>query len=301
MDEKDEIADDIIKMFGRKAGVVLITGPTAVGKAVAAYNIRDSLISKGRKACVLNMDEENPAFRNISMLLRGGSVNLTNAQMFYAGRKTKYLEMDDDTILIIESRYAFTKEVLKRLEHRKDFMIFGNTAPCMKLDGNNPYISWLSRIIRDILDRKNTMNLSMSDVIQDLIEEREDQIKSLYPQWEMADVTMELSLPHELPFLKREIWKDLPDAMGLVIKEIAHLERKPDPEEWEIEDLQVKKKVLSIMNNIYRLLEPIEEVPEDIVLPKTSILNQFIIGNDVIAMAVEVPPKNSPRDLSGLQ
>ncbi|MBU2103068.1 MAG: glycosyltransferase, partial [Candidatus Omnitrophica bacterium] len=82
-------------------------------------------------------------------------------------------------------------------------------------------------------------------------------LDDLYPQWVHADVTVQAYAPYELPILKREVW-------GILQSDLKEVRQE---------------EMLTVMRRLISLLKPVRLAPVDVVIPRESILRQFIQKN----------------------
>ncbi|MDP8298582.1 MAG: Glu/Leu/Phe/Val dehydrogenase dimerization domain-containing protein [Candidatus Tantalella remota] len=274
--ELEYTVQEIEEKFSGAEGVVLITGPVAVGKAALAQNLRRSLMLNGRKAKVLHLDGHGHDISDAERLLSGATVGVSPAEQFYYEEDVEELKLEENDILIIEGAEAFAPKITELLAGRgkPTYKIFMNTAPSMKLRDNYPLTSLHARMMRDILDRRITENKRPSETLLPIVRGRSTQLDLLYPRWVMADKTIGAYMPYELPILKREIWEDLQEDLESVRTEL--LRAKKHSEHNNSEYIEEISTVLKNMEDLYYLLEPVAAAPEDINLPKWSIMRQFL-------------------------
>ena len=265
----------IAKRFATRPGVILIGGPVAVGKASLAENIKEDLASKGMKAKVLHLDNLRTIESAIRVLGEAG-LGVRPGESFYSNNDDTKIWLEKDEILIIEGQEVFSDWILEYIKGRKipSYSIFVNTAPSMKLKDNYPLTSLHARMLRDIIDRHNTLNYTPSETLLDIVDQDKTVLDEVYRKWTLADETVEAYAPYELPILKREIGQDLEDDLKNVSAELrkdaAHGYAMPP---YLRENLERVKK---IMEDLVDLLEDVTAAPDDIVLPETAILKQFI-------------------------
>ncbi|MFA6282393.1 MAG: Glu/Leu/Phe/Val dehydrogenase, partial [Candidatus Omnitrophota bacterium] len=274
--ELQAVVGAIINKFSSKRGVVLVTGPTTVGKAQLAHSLEQELSRQGVNAGVLHLDYHAPA--DIIGLLCGTRLNLTREEQHYYPDSRDTLKLKSRDILIVEGVKTFSSELLKELRKRKIpvFELFVNTAPSLKLKGNYPFTSLHARMLRDILDRFFTENRRPIESLVLFLEHRKEQLDYLYPKWPEADATIQAYSAYELPILKREIWDILSADLKNVRQEVSKFEKNDISSRLTKEYYKKRQQALGVMQALAALLKPILAAPLDTRIPKTAILKQFI-------------------------
>ena len=186
----------------------------------------------------------------------------------------------------MEGLEAFSGAVLMALAEMDivTYKVFMNTAPSMKLDGNRPLTSLQARLLREILDKylNPAWSARPSESVFFMLENRLSHLDELYPKWTLADRTIEAYVPYELPILKREIWGLLNEDVKMLKEEKVELDsRKHLRNSGMLHDYrEMLPKVIKTMETLIELLDPIKAAPEEVILPKTAILKQFMKNKD---------------------
>ena len=270
-EELIETVDDIVKRFDGKNGAILIDGPN-VGKAIYSYNLKRELKSRGITAKVVNLD--NQSVDDIARLLNGGTISINPEDQYYASSDETTLSLGEGEVLILEGEHAFREQISKLLQkkERDIYRIFVNTAPCMKLADNYPFTSLHARMLREIINDFFVKNKRPSETLLKFLRKNKVDIKKLYPRWVLADRSVEVFQPYELPILKREIWDEL-------LKDIETVENELATSKEENEDNSLTsemKEVFVAMKKLRDILEPIKPAGDHVILPETAILRQYI-------------------------
>ena len=269
------IAKNVSENFSSGRGVVLVAGPVAVGKASYGENLKKELSRRRRDAKVMHMDNFHGP-EEVIRLLNGATLGVKNGEQYYSDNPEEHLRLAENDILIVEGIEAFSDDILNTLREKDlpNYKIFINTAPSMKLRGNYPHTSLHARMLRDILDRYLTENNRPSETLFNILRQRESSLDEIYGKWTIADETVEAYLPYELPILKREIWDILEEDLESVREELTNARKQTGHREVEYE--KTLKEVLRTMEDLRYLLKPIKAAPDNIKVPKTAMLFQFL-------------------------
>lgn len=272
------IAEEI-KNNKKNIKLVLLSGPTSSGKTTTSKKLSLYLKTLGMKPLQLSLDDYfldrektpldengNPDFES----LRAIDVRLFNSQMekllkglkvviprfdFKTGKKVyeKQVQMDDDTVLVIEGLHALNDQLLTNIQKKNKYKIYVSPLSFINLDDDNRIsitdIRLLRRIVRDsrIRGYKPEHTLAWWDNV------RNGEEKYVFPFQDSADVIFNSSLAYELAVIKTYV-EPLLYSVKNESKEYASAVRL----------LETLKSVLA--------------VPSDAV-PDISILREFIGGS----------------------
>lgn len=220
---------NIIASKQKKPRLILIAGPSSSGKTTTSKKLQMYLKLKGLKTVQISVDNyfvnrvDNPKDENgeydyeslyaiditlfnkhLSKLLNGEKV-LTPRYDFITGEKyykDDYLQVDDDTIFIIEGLHSLNDELTLSIERNLKYKIYISPLTQLNIDNHNRIhtsdIRRLRRIIRDNRTRgyNATSTLSMWKKI------REGEEKWIFPFQDDADIIVNSALLYELGVLK---------------------------------------------------------------------------------------------------
>ena len=224
----ENIANTILNMQ-KKPRLILMAGPSSSGKTTTSKKLQMYLKLKGIKTVQISVDNyfvnrvDNPKDENgeydyeslyaiditlfnkhLNKLLNGEKV-LTPRYDFITGEKyykDDYLQVDDDTIFIIEGLHSLNDELTLSIERNLKYKIYISPLTQLNIDNHNRIhtsdIRRLRRIIRDNRTRgyNATSTLSMWKKI------REGEEKWIFPFQDDADIIVNSALLYELGVLK---------------------------------------------------------------------------------------------------
>jgi uridine kinase len=128
------------------------------------------------------------------------------------------------------------------------------------MDGT--FMRWAdNRLLRRMIRDKAHRNLQPMGTLTHWHYVRRSELKYIIPFIGEVDFLINTALPFELPLLKARLWEYIPQAMELFRK---------DPRR---QDAYVRAK------RVHDLLSPLEAVAQDTMVPKTSLLREFIGGS----------------------
>lgn len=260
-----QIADQITSN-PNKPRFILISGPSSSGKTTFSMRLRIQLMVNGMKPVVISMDnyfvnrEDTPRDENgdwdfehlhaldlnlfrqdLSDLLDGKEISLPSfnfetGKREYRGNK---LQLQDDTICIIEGLHALNPELIPNIPRQATFKIFVSALTSVNLDNHNWIPTADVRLIRRIVRDFRYRGYSANDTIARYESVKRGEETWIYPFQEEADVMFNSALLFELAVLKRHaepILSAVPkytdqytDAHRL-LKELSYFESIPERE-----------------------------------------------------------------------
>lgn len=224
----EDIADNISKMEKRPR-LILLAGPTSSGKTTTSKKLQLYLKLKGVKTVQISVDDyfvdrkDTPKDANgendyeslyaiditlfnkhLSKLLNGEKVLMPRYD-FLSGEKyykDDYLQVDDDTLFIIEGLHSLNDELTLSIERNLKYKIYISPLTQLNIDNHNRIhtsdIRRLRRIIRD--NRSRGYNATATLAMWKKIREGED--KWIFPFQDDADTIVNSALLYELGVLK---------------------------------------------------------------------------------------------------
>lgn len=248
----EKIANTISQMKKRPK-LILIAGPTSSGKTTTSKKLQMHLNLKNIKTVQISVDnyfverKDNPKDehgvydyeslyaiditlfnKHLGKLLNGEKVLMPRYD-FLAGEKyykDDYLQIDEDTVIIIEGLHSLNDELTLSIERNLKYKIYISPLTQLNIDKHNRIhtsdIRRLRRIIRDNRTRgyNATATLTMWKKI------REGEEKWIFPFQDDADIIVNSALLYELGVLKTyvepllfsvsEDAKEYPEALRLI-------------------------------------------------------------------------------------
>ena len=272
-----ELASNIAKS---KKILVFISGPSCSGKTTFSHRLKYHLLALGLHTIQISVDnyfvdrELSPkdefgnynfetlksvdivTFNNdINKLLKGERVNMPTYN-FITGKREyndNYIELKNDTILLIEGIHCLNNELTYDLDSNDKFLVYISPLSVISIDDLNRIPTSDLRLIRRIVRDYNTRGFSAKDTIKMWNKVRQGEEINIFPYQENADIIFNSSFIYELSILKGHIEPLLFDI---------------DRDEPEYEVARRLLKYLSFFLNA-----------NDIAVPKYSILREFIGGS----------------------
>ncbi|MCD8166070.1 MAG: nucleoside kinase [Bacteroides sp.] len=277
-----QIADTIYHHTenGERVKIVLIAGPSSSGKTTFSKRLSVQLMTNGLKPVPLSLDdyfvdrEETPLDEQgnydyeslyaldlelfnfqLQGLLNGEEVeiptfNFTTGRKEYKGHR---LQLEDQTILILEGIHALNPELTPLVPEENKFGIYVSALTTMSLDDHNWIPTTDNRLLRRIIRDFNYRGYSAQETISRWTSVRAGEDKWIFPYQENADVMFNSALLFEFAVLRRYAE---PILMGVTRNSPAYSEA-------------------------YRLLKFLKYfVPiRDKDIPPTSLLREFLGGS----------------------
>lgn len=229
-----QIADTIYhrQQNGDRVKLVLIAGPSSSGKTTFSKRLSIQLMTNGLRPYPLSLDnyfvdrEQTPRDANgdydyeslyaldlklfneqLQALLRGERVhlprfNFTTGKREYNG---DYLQINEQTILILEGIHALNPELTPDIPVANKFNIYVSALTTISLDDHNWIPTTDNRLLRRIIRDYNYRGYSARETISRWPSVREGEDKWIFPYQENADVMFNSALLFELAVLRMHV------------------------------------------------------------------------------------------------
>ncbi len=281
-------ATDAILARGDDTRLIIVSGPSSSGKTTTTIKIGEALQRVGKKLKAINIDHyffdlekhprdefgdydyETPQALNLELinqhlgeLLAGHSIK-TPFYNFKTGKSTlavQEMHLADNEILLLDSLHGLYGEMTSAVPASHKFRLYVETLGQLRaMDGT--FMRWAdNRLLRRMIRDKAHRNLQPIGTLTHWHYVRRSELKYIIPFIGEVDFIVNTALPFELPILKARLWEYLPQAMELFQK---------DPRR---QDAYVRAK------RVHDLLAPLEAIPQDAMVPPTSLLREFIGGS----------------------
>ena len=227
-----QIADDIYHKGsnGDRIKVVLISGPSSSGKTTFSKRLSIQLMTNGLKPVSISLDnyfverEQTPKDENgeydyeslyaldldlfdqqLQALLKGEKVNLPTFN-FETGKKEykdNTLQLEENTILILEGIHALNPELTPHIKRENKYMVYVSALTTISLDDHNWIPTTDNRLLRRIIRDFNYRNYSAEETIGRWLSVRDGEDKWIFPFQENADAMFNSALLFELAVLRQ--------------------------------------------------------------------------------------------------
>lgn len=222
------IADTI---YDNKANIkiVLLAGPSSSGKTTTSKKLEVFLQTKGFKTHSISIDdyfverEETPLDENgekdyetikaiditlfndhLNQLLKGEKVLLPQYN-FITGEKEykkKWLEINDDDIIVIEGLHALNEELTTAIDRNNKFKIYISPLTQLNVDNHNRIHTSDTRKLRRIIRDNKYRGHNAVNTLKMWKKIRNGEEKYIYPFQDDVDAVINSSLTYELGVLK---------------------------------------------------------------------------------------------------
>ena len=272
------IADEITK---KRKRVILIAGPSSSGKTTFANRLRIQLRVNGLNPITMSTDnyfvnrDKTPLDENgdydfeslkavdveqfnsdLNGLLDGEPVDLPVFNFQFGRREFKNnpIQINEDQPIIIEGIHGLNDALTSHIFKRDKFKIYVSALTQLNIDEHNRIPTTQTRLLRRIVRDNQFRGHSAKRTISMWASVRRGEEINIFPFQEEADEVFNTALPYELAVLKKH-------ALPL-------LEAITEEEEEYSEALLLRK-----------FLGYFKSIDEDELVPKVSILKEFIGGS----------------------
>ena len=164
-------------------------------------------------------------------------------------------------LLLIDSLHGLYEGMTKSVPADSKFKVYIETLGQFKTaDGN--LMRWAdNRLLRRMIRDKNHRNLTPMQTIAHWHYVRRSEIKNIIPFIGQSDCIVNSALPYELPCLKHRLFRYISGARKRYENDPARL------------DASIRA------SRIYDLLKPLKACRDDSVIPKNSLIREFLGGS----------------------
>lgn len=225
-----DIAMQIAERFKDGVRIVMVSGPSSSGKTTFRKRLEVQLMVNLIKPVGISLDDyfvnridtpldENGAYdyeslyaldlkqfnEDMSRLLNGEVVslptyNFTTGQREYKGHE---LQIDQNSVIIIEGIHGLNPELTKQIDDNKKFLVYVSALTTISLDDHNWISTTDNRLIRRIVRDFQYRNYSAIDTISRWDSVRRGEEKWIFPYQENADVMFNSAIMYELAALRK--------------------------------------------------------------------------------------------------
>ncbi len=223
-----KIAEKIIEKGNVK--FVMVAGPSSSGKTTFSHRLSIQLMAHGLKPHPIPIDdyfvnrENSPRDesgdydyealealdieqlnKDLTALAKGELVQMPTYN-FKSGKreyKGKQLQLDEDSILIIEGIHGLNDKLTYSLPKDSKFKIYISALTQLNIDEHNRIPTTDGRLLRRIIRDERTRGASASDTIARWPSVRKGEEKHIFPFQEEADAMFNSALIYEFAILKQ--------------------------------------------------------------------------------------------------
>ena len=269
--------------------VIIVAGPSSSGKTTTTIKMMERLQAAGYAQKAINIDhyffnlEDHPKDefgdydyetpqaldlelinRHLGQLLAGETVRTPHYD-FQTGQRTldvHELSLAPNEILLIDSLHGLYPEMTASIPDGNKFRLYIETLGQLRGD-NGEFMRWadhrlMRRMIRDSWHRNHTPK----DTITHWHYVRKSELQHIIPYNASADFLVNSAMPYEIPILKHKLFHFFPAVME---------QFRDHPKR---QDAYIRAK------RVFDLLSPLHTWEDDLIVPPTSHLREFIGGSD---------------------
>lgn len=270
--------------------LVLITGPSSSGKTTTTIKINEKLKQHGLKMVTLNVDNyflnldmhpkdefgdydfETPhaldlplVNQHLADLVAGKEVQIPFYD-FKSGKRspeTTPMSIKEDELILIDSLHGLFPGLTSQVPDEKKFKLY--LEPLMQMKGmDGEYIHWtdirlIRRMLRDVVHRA----YDPRQTLEHWHYVRSSEMRHIIPNNVRADLIINSAMPFELPIYAHRLAKDF--------------------KEWQQQyrDDPLREDAFLRADRVARLLETIQQVEDDSLIPSDSVIREFIGGSSL--------------------
>lgn len=271
-----------------KVRIVIIAGPSSSGKTTTTIKVGEHLQKQGYELLAMNLDNyyfdlshhpkdefgdydfETPEALDLALinqhlkeLLEGKTIQMPRYN-FKTGKReqeTDPLKLEDNQILLLDSLHGLYGPMTDSVPAEKKFKLYIETL-CQIKNQNKEFIRWtdvrlLRRMVRDSWHR----SYNPRQTLEHWHYVRRSEIAHIIPFLGTVDHVLDGSLPFELPIYKNHLFKYFPDF-------VADYKNSP-----QRQDAYIRAK------RVHDLLASIEAWEDETVIPKDSLIREYIGGS----------------------
>ncbi|MBC8205963.1 MAG: response regulator SirA [Kiritimatiellaeota bacterium] len=269
--------------------VIIVAGPSSSGKTTTTIKMMERLEQEGYAQKAINIDHyffnlqdhpkdefgdydyETPQAldldlinRHLGQLLAGEAIRTPHYD-FQTGQRTldvHELSLAPNEILLIDSLHGLYPAMTASVPDKNKFRLYIETLGQLRGE-NGEFMRWadhrlMRRMIRDSWHRNHTPE----ETITHWHYVRKSELQHIIPYNASADFLVNSAMPYEIPILKNKLFHYFPAAMEQFK---THAKRQ---------DAYIRAK------RVFELLSPLEVWADDVLVPSTSHLREFIGGSD---------------------
>ncbi len=271
-----------------KTRIVIIAGPSSSGKTTSTIKVGEKLGEKGLNLVAMNLDNyffdlemhpkdefgdydfETPQALDLKLInshladLLDGKTIQQPIYNFKTGKReteTIPLKLESNQILLLDSLHGLYDEMTSSVGEDYKFKLYIETLSQLK-DNQNNFIRWtdvriLRRMIRDSWHR----SYDPKRTIEHWHYVRRSELKHIIPFISTVDHILNGYLAYELPVHKKYMFKYFPEFVK---------EYKDNPKK---QDAYIRAQ------RIYDMLASVNEWDDESVIPKNSLMREYIGGS----------------------
>jgi len=267
--------------------MVFIAGPSSSGKTTTTIKLGEFLAREGLKLVTLNVDNyffdlemhpkdefgdydfETPQALDLKLIneqlsqLFAGEEVLTPFYDFKTGHRHNNktpMKLAPNEVILIDSLHGLFPDMTIDIPKSMKFKLY--IEPLLQLkDNDGHYVRWTDiRLIRRMLRDAAHRAYDPTKTLLHWHYVRASELRNIIPYINTTDYIVNSGMPYELPMYKAKLF----DEFARWTKEYAD-----DP---------LRKDAYERASRVYTLMQTLEAVPDDSIVPENSVIREFIGG-----------------------
>ena len=267
---------------------IIVAGPSSSGKTTTTHKLSALLEAEGLHVIPLSLDNyffdlelhpkdefgdydfETPEAMDLSLINehlalldrgRGIDVPIYDFRVGKRVAETSRFEPEPGSLILLDTLHGLYGGLTASVPEDHKFRLYLETISQMKT-ASGRYARWTDiRLLRRMVRDHQYRAYSPEKTILHWHYVRRSELKHIIPNQAMADFQVNTALAYELPFLKSHLFKYLPDFL----------------DRWRDDAKRLDGYIRA--RRIHDLLESIDDVTDDSMVPPASLLREFIGGS----------------------
>ncbi len=283
-------AADMIAERRNQLKIVLISGPSCSGKTTTTIKLEDLLCGRGMCFKALNVDNyffdlelhpkdefgdydfETPQALDLELindhlkrLTEGEEVNIPLYDFKTSKRHLDRtpLKLEEEEILLIDSLHGLYPAMTEAIPNEMKFKLY--LEPLLQMKGpDDRYIRWTDiRLIRRMLRDAIFRAYNPQQTLEHWHYVRSSELRNIIPYLATADHIINSAMPYEIPIYRSKLLDQFAEWV---------MQYKEDP---------LREDAYTRAARIYKVLQAVEPIEDDSVIPSDSVIREFIGGSSL--------------------
>ncbi len=283
-------AADMIAERRNQLKIVLISGPSCSGKTTTTIKLEDLLCGRGMCFKALNVDNyffdlelhpkdefgdydfETPQALDLELindhlkrLTEGEEVNIPLYDFKTSKRHLDRtpLKLEEEEILLIDSLHGLYPAMTEAIPNEMKFKLY--LEPLLQMKGpDDRYIRWTDiRLIRRMLRDAIFRAYNPQQTLEHWHYVRSSELRNIIPYLATADHIINSAMPYEIPIYRSKLLDQFSEWV---------MQYKEDP---------LREDAYTRAARIYKVLQAVEPIEDDSVIPSDSVIREFIGGSSL--------------------
>ena len=268
--------------------MVIIAGPSSSGKTTTTIKMGERLARYGMRLVTLNVDNyffnldmhpkdefgdydfETPQALDLELinehlnrLFEGEEVRIPFYDFKTGTRQPEQtpMKLEENDVILIDSLHGLYPDMTKDIAPEKIFRLY--IEPLLQLkDSDGHYVRWTDiRLIRRMLRDRAHRAYDPTKTLEHWHYVRSSELRNIIPYVNTTDYIVNSAMPYEMPMYKAKLFSEF----ARWTEEYAG-----DP---------LRKDAHERASRVYQLMQGLEAIDDDSVVPENSVIREFIGGS----------------------